>query len=588
MKRFVCSILVFFLFPVATHATADHFIYPMSAWRPTREHGQVIGDGLYHVGVDAGFGQGEGGPVYAVADGIVREVRTRTQFGLVILIEHTLPNGNEIVSLYGHLRATDPQVSEGQAVTAGGLLGYLGNTEENGGWRPHIHFGIHKEAYTGEWKYPGHVTSVATVDKWFDPETYIPERLTVDTWKPVVDFNFTQGQTVADVFIVDVLATDIGSGVTSVNVEASDDGQQTWQSVASYTGEAQYPNSFYTSLAGLEDGRVYLRVSAEDAFGNVGTKTTYVRLKAYADLINHVATTRGGLSVGRVYTRAQNGELKGEFMTSATEKTTSYTDIDVGDVTGNGSKNIVMVKKENGKTGVVTLSKEGSILGRFAVGAAAFNNDPRIATGDVDGDGVDEIVLGSGPGATQQVRVYKRDGTVLWKRQPFKRPSRRGVDVAAGDMDGDGVDEVIVGMRAGAKSKVIQLSGEGKRGVVVRVFDKKYRGGVNVATGDTDGDGVDEIIVGTGGGITGTVRVIESTGEKSTRELSPFGKKFTGPIDVSSTDWEEDGKDEIMVSQAGDGEAWVKTYRFTAKKRVVFEQRVFEEGFEEGARIAGW
>lgn len=591
MRRLAVTIL-FLVFPTAVGAAqttaADFFIHPTGVWNITTQHGEEIGAGVYHMGVDAAFDQGEGGAVYAVADGVVREVRERTQFGLVILVEHTLPGGKEIVSLYGHLRASDPAVSEGEAVVAGQLLGYLGNASENGGWSPHIHFGIHKEEYTGVWKYAGHVTNPDTVNDWYEPVAFIADRLTEDNWSPTVAYDFSVGQIVSDTFVLNALPTDIGSGVVSVEVEASDDGRATWEEVASYAGEHRYPTPFYSSLVGFGDGRVYLRVTAADAFGNTGSKTTYVRLKAGADTTALLSAVRGGASVGRVYMRAQNGDLLGEYKTTNNEKTASPTDVAVGDVTGNESKNSVMIKKRYADTQVVILSKGGSTLGRFTIPGKQFKNDPRVAVGDVDADGVDEIIVGSGAGGSQQVRVYERDGTLLWKRQPFKKSSKRAVDVAAGDMNGDDDDEVIVGMGRGGRSKVVQLDGDGARGKVFRAFGKKYKGGVNVATGDVDADGVDEIIVGSGGGRTGEVLVVEPDGTKLEIRYTPFGKNFTGPVDVSTTDWEQDGKAEVMVSQAAEGEAWVKVYRFTKKKRVVFTQRIFEEGFEEGARIAGW
>ncbi len=75
-------------------------------------------------------------PVYVTADGLVKEVSSRSHFGNLIKVSHL--NG-EIVTYYAHLNKAS--VVEGQYVKRGELIGYMGNTGRSTG--PHLHYEVH-------------------------------------------------------------------------------------------------------------------------------------------------------------------------------------------------------------------------------------------------------------------------------------------------------------------------------------------------------------------------------------------------------------------------------------------------------------
>jgi murein DD-endopeptidase MepM/ murein hydrolase activator NlpD len=78
----------------------------------------------------------EGTPVYAVADGDVRFAGWSDQgYGYMVVIDH----GGRYQTLYAHFRDS-PLVTEGQSVSAGTIIGYMGNTGFSTG--PHLHFEI--------------------------------------------------------------------------------------------------------------------------------------------------------------------------------------------------------------------------------------------------------------------------------------------------------------------------------------------------------------------------------------------------------------------------------------------------------------
>ena len=70
-----------------------------------------------------------------------------------------------------------------------------------------------------------------------------------------------------------------------------------------------------------------------------------------------------------------------------------------------------------------------------------FSGGVSVATGDLDGDGVAEVITGAGPGGGPHVRVWRIAGgtaTEILGFYAYSPYSPGGTFVAAGDMDGDG------------------------------------------------------------------------------------------------------------------------------------------------------
>jgi len=117
-------------------------------------------------------------------------------------------------------------------------------------------------------------------------------------------------------------------------------------------------------------------------------------------------------------------------------------------------------------------------------------------------------------------------------------------------------------------------------------FDEFFKGGGRVATCDTNGDGIDEIVVGAGPGGGPHVRMFDNLGNYTGFSLFPFHPDFRGGVDVACGDINGDKKDEIIVSQYGDGQAWVKVYKADFSKKVLAEFLAYDPNFEGGARVA--
>ncbi|MGJ0390761.1 M23 family metallopeptidase [Microbacterium sp. CGR1] len=94
--------------------------------------------GRLHEGID--FVPGEGAPIQAVADGVVRIATEQGgAYGVTVYIDHVI-DGQVITSHYSHMQYGSLQVKAGQTVKVGDIVGHTGNTGRSYG--AHLHFEI--------------------------------------------------------------------------------------------------------------------------------------------------------------------------------------------------------------------------------------------------------------------------------------------------------------------------------------------------------------------------------------------------------------------------------------------------------------
>ncbi|MEY2418267.1 MAG: trimeric autotransporter adhesin [Actinomycetota bacterium] len=105
------------------------------------------------------------------------------------------------------------------------------------------------------------------------------------------------------------------------------------------------------------------------------------------------------------------------------------------------------------------------------------------------------IATAPGPGGGPHVRTFRADGTPVAGFMAYAPEFTGGVSVAVGDVDGDFDGEIITGPGPGGGPHVRVFRSDGTdTGVGFMAYAPTYTGGVNVATVDVDGDGVDEIV----------------------------------------------------------------------------------------------
>lgn len=196
-----------------------------------------------------------------------------------------------------------------------------------------------------------------------------------------------------------------------------------------------------------------------------------------------------------------------------------------------------------------------------------------VASGDIDGDGIAELIVGagSGPRNAALVRMLRADKTVVAEFTPFS--GVYGVNVAAADLNGDGIAEVIVASAGGAENPAAvkvyayDKTANDNKGAMLPTgveFTAYAALGANIAVADTEGNSNPHIITAPcyrnsdQAGDSVKIWAIDTSngmGNWSAAKVMDISVNTRYGATVASGDMDADGKDEIIIGTSPDPKA---------------------------------
>ena len=235
----------------------------------------------------------------------------------------------------------------------------------------------------------------------------------------------------------------------------------------------------------------------------------------------------------------------------------------VGDIDGDGKADIVAALGASSKNpaAVAAYRADGTVIAGSNFIAMKTMYGAKVAAADFDGDGKAEIVVSAGPGPKNpaQVRIFKYDSGVIKDTgiDFIASKTKGGVNIATADIDGDGIPELIATSGAGSfaspEIRVWKINTTGPSWSSIDtgirfLFPGLYS--ANVTTGDLNGDGISEIIVSSRNAKSGR-NIIKAYYGNGTefgfliKDL-PAGYGFNG-LNIASADLDSDGIAEIVA-----------------------------------------
>jgi hypothetical protein len=255
------------------------------------------------------------------------------------------------------------------------------------------------------------------------------------------------------------------------------------------------------------------------------------------------------------------------------------TRIAVADFTADGVPDSVLATGPGVRVTVTVVDgADGQVVRSFPVFEDTFTGGAFVAAGDVTGDGVPDIAVSADNTGGARVLVFDgTTGAVLADFFGIDDPSfRGGARVAFGDVNADGLSDLIVAAGTGGGPRVAVFDGRSLRPGVTPTrlvndffaFEQTLRDGLFVTAGDVNGDGIADLVFGGGPGGGPRVLIWDSlpfflSGGTDVRPLADFfaaDPALSAGVRVAAKDLDGDAFSDLVVGVPLGAGSVVKTY----------------------------
>lgn len=259
-------------------------------------------------------------------------------------------------------------------------------------------------------------------------------------------------------------------------------------------------------------------------------------------------------------------------------------DFFAGDVNGDRNQEIVSGAVKGEEPKIKIYDKEGKLLNEFLVFDRDFLGGVNLTLADLNRDGKEEIIVAGASDAPAEIRVFDYHGNLKNSFYIASTNWRGGLNLASGNIDGKGHVEIVAGFSEGSEPQIRIMNNEGKLLGIFLAYEKSFRGGVNIAVANINGRvdrSKEEIIVAPGPGRSPEIKIFDHRA-KLLNKFKGFSDNWLKGVNISAGDTNNNGISDIILSAYPGGAPHIRVFD---DKGIILESfYAYKESFLNGVK----
>lgn len=306
---------------------------------------------------------------------------------------------------------------------------------------------------------------------------------------------------------------------------------------------------------------------------------------AKADLYSRLGRLLIMPSVGNKDSKltAANGDVLKKF--SWSDNVSPNSSLVVGDINDDGFDEFIVGSAPGKEPEVKIFNSNGKLLKKFLAYDKNFKGGVNLAVANLDSNDKLEIITIPASKANAQVKIFDNNGKLQRQFLAVDKKFFGSWSVAAGDLEGSGDNKIVVSYGEGGEPQVKIFDKYGKLIGVFLAYEKSFRGGVKVAVTNINGRNnrsKAEIITVPGKSREATVKIFDNYG-KLKKQFLAYSKNWHGGVSLATGDLNNDGINEIALGALSGAAPHVRV--FDSSGTLLESFYAWEASFEGGVNL---